>query len=206
MGGSSGTGARRSRRARAAVAAVAVGCTALVGSAPALASSVDGCSGSVESFSADGELIDAASAADGVVTDTIDGGTAFTAKNPFVVDNEGVVTYSGKTDAVIVDHEWSVSMLGLEIASGGSANVDRVQEDSGEYDLGEDLPVKVTGLVKVDGALAGTGGECTGDGYVKIQGNPFASPVTWAGLSFAGLGAVGVFLSLPRVRPLKGGA
>jgi len=200
----------RSGPRRAARAAVVLGLIAgplLVGAAPASASSLEGCSGTVTSLDADGDALDGATAADGAITDTQganEGDGAFTADNPFAVANDGVVQYSGSTDAVITDHTWSVSMLGIEIASGGSENADGDTSSSDEYDLGSELPVKFTGLVRVEGELSGTGGACTGDGFVKFQGNPLTSPVTWAGLVFAGAGALGVFLSLPRVRPARG--
>jgi hypothetical protein len=172
--------------------------------APAHASSLDGCSGSAESLDADGSSLDQATAADGEITDPETGKATATASDPFVVDNDGVVRYSGQTDNVITDHTWKVTMLGVTVLSGGSENASRTQEDSGEVDLGDELPFKFTGLIKVEGDLTGTGGSCSGDGFIKVQGSPFASPITWAGLIFAGVGALGVFLSLPRAVPNKG--
>jgi hypothetical protein len=194
----------RARRVGVAAALVAGFALALTPTSPAGASSLTGCSGSAASLDGSGNVIDSANAAGGAVTDTMTGQPAFTKKNPFVVDNRGVVEYQGRTDAVITDHSWSVSLLGLEVLSGGSANESQTQEDSGSVDLDDKLPVKFTGLIRVEGTLSGTGGECTGDGFIKLQGNPFASPVTWAGLTAASAGGLGIFLSLPRVRPVKG--
>jgi hypothetical protein len=185
-------------------AAFAIAAVWLLAGTPASASSLDGCSGTAESVGPDGKALDAASASGGSIEDTQGGGEGFTASNPFVVDNEGVVTYSGSSDGVITDHTWTISMLGVEVASGGSANESGTSEDDGDFDLGEELPFAFTGLVRVEGELEGTGGSCKGDGFVKVEGSPFASPITWAGLVLTGLGAFGVLLSLPRVRPALG--
>lgn len=194
----------RGRGARSAAAGVLVAAFVVAPAAAAGASSLTGCSGTAVSLDADGRVLDSAVAADGTITDVDGGGPAFTKANPFVVSNQGTVEYEGRTDAVITDHSWSVSLLGAQVVSGGSANESGTQEDAGSLDLGDELPVKFTGLIRAEGTLSGTGGECTGDGYVKLEGNPFTSPVTWAGLTFASAGALGIFLALPRVRPVKG--
>lgn len=168
------------------------------------ASSVTGCSGTLTSYDADGKRIDAAKAADGQVIDLMGGGQAFTRSNPFLVDNEGIVKYSGTTEKVITDHHWAVSMLGIEVVTGGSANAGRLTDTSGTFDFAAKVPLGFTGLVRVSGDLSGTGGSCSGDGYVKVQGNPFTSPVTWGGIAFAGVGALILFFSLPKVAMAKG--
>jgi hypothetical protein len=172
--------------------------------APAGASSLTGCSGTATSRDAGGKVLDEAQAADGAITDPGTGKATATASDPFVVDNDGVVEYSGQTDTVITDHTWKVSMLGFTVLSGGSDNASRTQSDEGTVDLGDKLPFKFTGLIKVSGDLTGTGGSCSGNGFIKVQGSPFASPITWGGIVFAGLGALGVFLALPRTVPTRG--
>lgn len=188
----------RHRLIRVAAATVVAAAWLTTAATPASASSLTGCSGSAVSLDADGQQIDGATAADGQITDTFGGGTGFTAENPFVVDNQGTVTYDGKSDAVITAHRWSVSVLGVEMVTGGSANTKRTQADTGTLDLADKLPVPITGLVRVEGDLAGTGGACSGDGYVKLQGNPLLSPVAWFGLLFTVAGALGLYWSLPR--------
>jgi hypothetical protein len=186
-------------------AAVALTGMWLLPAAPASASSLEGCSGTAQSLDSSGKPIDAASAAGGKIQDTQGGGDGFTASNPFVVDNDGVVRYSGSSDAVITNHHWKVKMLGVEVASGGSANGSGTKEDAGDFDLDKELPFKITGLVRVEGTLDGTGGSCSGDGFVKVQGSPLASPLTWAGAVFGAFGAMGVAMSLPKVKPTVGG-
>ena len=174
------------------------------GQAARAGSSITGCSGTAQSLDAAGNVIDSAKAAGGEVVDTSGGGPAFTRSNPFLVDNEGVITYEGKTATVITDHRWHVSMLGLQVVSGGSANAGRRADYSGTFDFAAEMPIKFTGLVRVSGDLTGAGGSCSGDGYVKVQGAPMSSPVTWAGIALAGLGGLALIFSLPKVAPAKG--
>jgi hypothetical protein len=171
--------------------------------APAAAGSLEGCSGSARSEDADGGQLDSARAADGEVVGD-DDQEAFTASNPFEVDNDGVVVYEGRTDRVITDHTWSITIMGIEVASGGSENADGETTADGTFDLAEELPFKITGLVKVEGEIKGDGGSCSGSGYVKVKGNALTSPLTIAGAALAGLGVAGGFLARPRLRAPKG--
>lgn len=195
----------RPKRARAVIAAAAITVTWLaVAPVPASASSLDGCSGTATSLDANGEVIDAATASGGAISDTQDGRPGATASNPFVIDADGIVNYQGKTDTLITDHHWSVTLFGLKVAQGGSANEQGLQETSGQYDLGAKLPLHFTGLVRVRGNVTGTGGSCAGDGYVQLAGNPLGSPLMWAGMVLGVLGLFGMFLALPRIRPMQG--
>jgi hypothetical protein len=190
----------RSRRgvARLAVAGLVVVLATLGVSGPASAG-IDGCSGSAQSRDADGDVVDEVTAAGGRLIDG-DGKPVFTAANPFEVENDGTVDYDGQTDDVITDHTWSLEVLGVSVASGGSPNADREQRSEDTFDLDEELPFPITGLVKVEGEISGRGGSCSGSGYVKVGGDPLASPITWAGGVLAAVGAAGLVLALPRAK------
>jgi hypothetical protein len=191
----------RTLRIAAAVVLALAWLVAIAG--PASAGSIDGCSGNAQSKDANGGVIDSATTSGKEILDG-DGKPGATASNPLLVDNDGVVDYSGQSDAVITNHHWSIKLLGIEVASGGSANRQRTQKDSGTFDIGEEMPLKMTGLVKVDGDLTGRGGSCSGSGYVKLRGNALASPVTWAGILLAGIGGFGLFLARPQLRARRG--
>ena len=92
----------RPKRARAVIAAAAITVTWLaVAPVPASASSLDGCSGTATSLDANGEVIDAATASGGGISDTQDGRPGATASNPFVIDADGRVAARvlGQVDA-----------------------------------------------------------------------------------------------------------
>lgn len=191
---------------RVLVALALAGAWAALPAAPAGASSLVGCTGSAQSLDDAGEVIDSAIASGGTITDTETGGAAATRSNPFVVDTGGTVIYQGQSDTVITDHSWSVQLLGVDVLSGGSANAGGQQAADGSVDLADKLPFPIVGLVRVSGQIEGTGGTCTGDGYIKLQGNPLASPFLWGGVVLVGLGVLGFFNSLPKVAPVEGGA
>lgn len=179
----------------------------LVVAAPASASSLSGCSGTVTSYDAAGRVLDAASARDGVLTDERDGGQAFTADNPFVVDHGGSVVYQGTSDAVITDHHWKLTLLGVPVATGGSANASRTTSADGRFEFGAYSPIAFTGLIRVAGRVSGQGGSCTGDGFIQVQGDPATSPVVLLGGASLLAGIACLFWSLPRagtVAPVEG--
>ena len=192
------------RSLRVVAASLVVGSLLVLVPGAASAESLTGCSGTATSFDADGNQIDQATASDGKIVDA-DGKPVFTSANPFTVDNQGTVKYSGSSDAVITDHTWKITMFGTQLVSGGSPNASLTKDADGTFDIQKKVSVRFTGLVRVEGDVTGRGGSCAGDGYIEVQGNPFTSPVTWFGLLFAGFGALGLFFSLPRFGTIQGG-
>lgn len=126
---------------------------------------------------------------------------AMTASNPFVVDSGGQVVYYGELENAAgegpADHEWAIKTGGISLDAGGDDNPDRNNRNAGVADLGANLPVPLTGTVKVTGTLRSqNGADCEGVGFVRFVGPPgIATPVGAAGALFAGVGIVGLLLN-----------
>jgi hypothetical protein len=169
----------------------------------ASASSLVGCNGTATSFDQNGKKVDSAAAAGGKIVDTNSHppSPGATASNPFKVDGQGTVKYAGNSNSVITNHSWHVSVEGIKVRSGGSENGQKKTTDSGTVDVSDYNPLHLTGLVEVSGELSGTGGSCSGSGFVEITGNPLTSPLTWLALILFVLGLVMLVLSLPTTTP-----
>lgn len=170
----------------------AAGAAALIMMVPASvawAADATGCSGSVESQLADGTTLDTASAP----------GSGGTVDDPLVIDPTGKVVWEGSTDVVITGGTYTVRVGGVPVMSGTAENAEGAASASGTVDLNGTLaPVQwvlqTNALVPVEGELTGTGGSCSGSGYVAgTGGGTFTSPVFLAG---AGITVVGVALAL----------
>jgi hypothetical protein len=180
----------------------AAGAAALIMIVPvsaAFAADATGCSGSVESRLADGTKLDAASAP----------GSGGTATDPLVIDPAGSVAWEGSTSAVITGGTWTVRVGGVPVMSGTADNTEGATSASGVVDLANALaPVQwilqTNALIPVDGELTGTGGTCSGSGYVAgTGGGTFTSPVFLAG---AGFTTLGVILALGMIAATKASA
>lgn len=159
------------------------------------------CGGWAFSYDEDGSLIDAAfDAGDGAApVDIFDGGQAFTSGNPFEVDTRGAVVYYGfapqRGDGPI-DHRWEIVTGGISIDSGGDPNPNAKNRNTGLVDLGEDLPVKFTAKVKVEGEMTSQNlAPCSGNGHVKFRGNGLTDPVGLAALALLGGGFLGLLFN-----------
>jgi hypothetical protein len=145
--------------------------------------SLSGCQGSAVSVDKDGEERDTVSAP---------GGPGSSAGAPFHVVSDGSVNWAGSTDGVIKDFTWKVKLMGVTVKSGSAENDEERTADDGVEDVDQYLPFKITGLYHVDFDLSGDGGKCSGDLWVKLDGNPFGT-VPWligAGLILAGGGVL----------------
>lgn len=159
------------------------------------------CGGFAFSYDEDGGLIDAAlDLGDaGPPVDLLGGGQAFTAGNPFEVDTRGQVVYFGfapmNGDGPI-DHRWSITTSGISVDSGGDPNSDAKNRNAGVVDLGEELPVKFTAVVRVSGEMSSQNlASCTGEGHVKFLGNGLTDPVGLGALALLGGGLVGILFN-----------
>lgn len=159
------------------------------------------CGGWAFSYDQDGALIDAAFDAgdEGPPIDVIDGGQAFTSSNPFEVDTRGVVAYYGSAPQSgdgPRNHTWEVVTGGISIDSGGDPNEDGNNRNAGLVDLDEDLPVKFTAKVEVEGTMQSENlAACEGQGHVKFTGNGLTDPVGLAALALLGGGFFGILFN-----------
>ncbi len=165
------------------------------------------CMGIALSFDGDGRLIDAAADfdPDGAPVDMYayyeSGGTdvraAFTAKNPFEIDVNGFVAYTGVAGAAgdgPRNHTWEITSFGQALDEGGDDNADGENRNAGSLDLGEQLPApaKVNALFRVEGSMrADNGFACDGSGYVATTGGtPVLEVAGGVMVLIGGLGAV----------------
>jgi hypothetical protein len=134
------------------------------------------CQGIAVSYDGGGKVIDAAADFNdpGPPVDVLDGGKALTAGNPFEVDVDGFVLYSGFAGPAgggPTNHSWEIKVGGLEIDSGGDDNADLKNTSAGDVDLAADNPVKINGLIRVSGTMVADGGFfCDGEGYFRTTG------------------------------------
>jgi hypothetical protein len=152
----------------------------------AVAANATGCSGSVQSQLADGQPLDQASAP----------GEGGTATDPLVIDPAGAVAWAGSTDSVITGGTWSVQVAGVTILSGTADNAEGTTSAEGVVELGDTLaPVQwvlqTNALIPVSGQLSGSGGTCSGDGYIAGTGaGTYTSPLFLAGAGLTGLSVI----------------
>ncbi|MEM7140369.1 MAG: hypothetical protein AAF548_04990 [Actinomycetota bacterium] len=152
---------------------------------------------------------------------------AFTSDNPFIVDVDGAVIYTGVAGGVApgqgpLNHDWFIELkflgfTGTNIDAGGDPNRSGENRNLGAVNLNEDLPApaKISGLVAVNGQMSapesGTGADdgtsgavgnntpffCIGSGFVDFQGG---IPLTAPGVALVFLSTVGMLFN---ARPAK---
>jgi len=166
--------------------------TALILMIPAGASAfpLTNCTLDLTSLDASGATIDTATA----------GGTDSTQADPFRVDWDGTVAWTGTMGSqVITDHHWSVSIFNIPTPlSGGDPNASKKTDGDGTVDVGVNLPFRVTGLFFVTGQISGTGGECSGSGWMRLVGDPFGTIGFWLGVVLIVLGLLGLWTGYRR--------
>ncbi len=196
------------------------------------------CMGMAWSFDSDGQPLDVAWDwdQDGPPVGLKDGPVAdgelavepiFTSDNPFKVDVDGAVIYTGLAGGVPdgtgpLDHDWFIELnflgfTGANIDAGGDPNRSGENRNLGAVNLNEDLPApaKISGLVAVNGQMSapnsGTGQDdgtsgavpngleffCIGSGFVDFQGG---IPLTAPGVALVFLSTVGMLFN---ARPAK---
>jgi hypothetical protein len=134
--------------------------------------------------------------ASGATIDTATGGGAdSTQADPFKVDWDGTVEWSGTTGTEpIKDSTWGVSVFLIPTPlSGHEANDEGTPDGDGTVDVGVNLPFRVTGLFYVSGTIAGTGGSCAGSGWMRLVGDPFGTTLFWLGLVLIVLGLLALW-------------
>lgn len=149
-----------------------------------------GCQGSGTSFDGGGRLLSVA---------TAPGGGGASSSRALQVDRNGTVRWHGNTSTVITHHSWWVHVDGFPAKSGGSANKSHSTHASGVEHISNYLPswLGLTGTFYVDGQISGTGGQCTGAIYVKINGDPATGALLWIGIALILLGGFLTYMALP---------
>jgi hypothetical protein len=155
----------------------------------------------------------------------------FTSDNPFQVDVDGAVIYTGLAGGVPdgtgpLDHDWFIQIeflgfTGANIDAGGDPNRSGENRNLGAVNLNEDLPApaKISGLVAVNGQMdapsSGTGADdgtsgavpngmpffCIGSGFVDFQGG---IPLTAPGVALVFLSTVGMLFNARPARTWGG--
>ena len=128
------------------------------------------CGGFAWSYDSNGELIDGAfdAADDNPPLDLVADGPgiaeqAFTSSNPFLVDPGGTVVYYGQAEIGPngdgpLDHRWYIRTQGISLDKGGDPNTAGNNRNAGLVDLAEQLPIKFTGLFRIEGNLMSQNG------------------------------------------------
>lgn len=171
------------------------------------------CGGWAYSYDENGDLIDAAFdiGNNDPPIDLLTGEQAFTSSNPFEVDTRGVVTYYGfspEDGDGPREHRWFIKTSGISLDRGGDPNPELKNRNVGIVDLAEDLPVKFTAVVRVEGEMTSeTQPDCIGKGHVKFIGNGIGDPVGLAGVALLAGGIFGLlFNSRPAFTYKLGGS
>ena len=160
-----------------------------VAAVPASGVTATGCSGKASSTVKDGTVLDEVSAP----------GSGGTRSDPFVVDHDGTVTWSGETSSVIKNGTWIVKAWPTSI-SGRIGNESAITTKSGVDKVKDRLKVKLPGLYFVKVSLKGSdGASCVAQGWVKINGKPAFTPVWIAALVSILLGLGGWVALLKRL-------
>lgn len=179
----------RRRRVLAAIGgAFALGMLAV---APAAAFDVNGgCSVTLTSMDASGEVIDTASGPG-------DGGTA---DDPFLIDWEGGVSWqSSSGSTVFKNHGWQTFVFNIPTpVRGGDPNDGEATTGAGAAGVSENAPFRITGLYHVSGEINGDeGAHCDGNGYFKLIGDPLGTIPFFLGAILVLIGGVLVATARP---------
>jgi hypothetical protein len=109
------------------------------------------------------------------------------------------VTYFGfmpQTGDGPMNHSWFIKTSGISLDSGGDPNTAGDNRNAGTVDLGEDLPVKFSANVKINGELTSDNlAPCVGEGNVEFIGNGLTDPVGIAALALLGGGLLGLLFN-----------
>ncbi len=153
-----------------------------------------GCTGAAVSKDADGETLG-----------TLNLDVAASPDAALPVARGGTVGYVGRSQKVMTDNEWSVTVGGVPVKSDTGKNADEKRQTSGTAEVDDYLPVNLTGTLKVDVVVtAGDGTDCTVVTWVKVDGNGFTSLNGLVGMGLLALGLIGLALSLPATQAVGG--
>jgi hypothetical protein len=174
---------RPSQRRLATLALAAVAVAMGAAEPPAgLAFPLPGCTLAISSLDADGVAMDSANG----------GGSDASRQSPLRVHWNGTIIWSGATgDQAIRGTSWHVEVFGLPTPlRGGDQNEDGDSSGEGTIRISEAVPFRFTGLFHVSGQLRGEGGTCTGDGWVRVVGDPMSTVPFLVALALVLVGVV----------------
>jgi hypothetical protein len=140
-----------------------------------------GCTVTLTSMDADGEVIDTASGP----------GSGGTQDDPFLIDWDGTVSWESSSGSQIFkNHSWQTFVFNIPTpVRGGDPNEGESTTGSGTAGVGENAPFRITGLYHVSGDINGDeGAHCDGNGYFQLRGDPLGTVPFFLGaiLVFAG--------------------
>lgn len=198
--------ARAPRGALAGLCLLLAAAALLLMARPADAATISGsCSATAASFASGVDSADPASLAIDAIeipeNSSVDNGTS---GNPFRVDSQGSVAWSGQTSMAATNHSWSVDFLVAGVGSLDDSDPNEKDErsNSGVKDMSDIFPADITGLVKVTGTFKSDGGTCKGDGWIKLVGSPTGTIPWIGGLAAGALGLLGMAFATPKAIPV----
>lgn len=158
---------------------------------PAAAFPLTNCTLTLTSLGADGSTIDTASEAGGGTLD-----------DPFVVDWDGAVHYTGTTGSlVLMDHSWHIDVFLIPTPlRGGDPNTGGDTDGEDTVDVSDNAPFPLAGLFHVSGEITSDDGSCAGSGWFKIDENPFTTIPFWAAVAVVVFAVILLWFSRPSVR------
>jgi hypothetical protein len=147
-----------------------------------LAFPLSDCQLTITSLDANASPIDSATA----------GGSDASQAEPLQVSWDGAISWSGSTGArPIPGATWHIDVFGVPTSLRGD-DQDQAGGVSGEGSIriNEAVPFQFTGLFHVSGKLSGEGGTCTGEGWVRLNGDPMSTLPFLVSLGLVLVGAV----------------
>jgi hypothetical protein len=124
------------------------------------------------------------STAAGGPLDSIQGGAPdATQQDPFLVDWDGTVAYTGGSNVAMVNNHWGINVFIVPTPlQGGDPNTADTRTGNGTVGVSANAPFRFTGLYYVSGTLTGSGGTCTGSGWFKLTGDPVGTIPFFGGI------------------------
>jgi hypothetical protein len=191
---------------RAALVAALVGLLALPLASTALAADVTGgCTGSITSYDAAGNVIDNARGP----------GPGGTQADPLNLDPEGSLAWEASTPVPITSGTYAVGLSGSTISSGAIDNPDGKDTVSGVTGV-SDLPSFVRPVLsyllltdakaEVTASASGSGQSCTASVWVTGLGDTTGSPAFWMGAGVLILAAILLFVLFTTTTEIGTGA
>lgn len=194
---------------QAAVQVARAGCDPglIAGSGSALSGP---CMGMAWSYDENGDPLDQAAdwSFQNAPVDLFGGGAgdqAFTSDNPFQVDANGFVIYTGVAGGLEPgsgpqQHDWFIQIklfgTGTNLDAGGDPNSTGENRNAGAVNLRDDLPgaAKVSAIIGANGQMETQAGDfrCVGSGFVELQGG--LDP-TVPGVALAAIAAIGLLFN-----------
>jgi hypothetical protein len=180
----------------AALAGIAGLLLALLAAAPVGAFELNGgCNLTLTSNDESGATVDTASGGSG-------GGSGGTHDDPFVIDWEGTVSWSGDSGSLVFrDHSWQTFVFLVPIpVRGGDPNEGEDTTAEGAADVDQNAPFKTSGLYYVSGVIDGAeGAHCDGSGWFKLDENAVETIPFWLAVLIAVAGLVVLYTARPHV-------